>query len=323
MSRNLTFSEMAVGAYKFARYLTRGGLFNVNLELTKRCDARCSFCNYWKETPPPELPDYVPVIKILDPLSVSLTGGEPLLRTDLPDVITALRRNSRFIYIGLITNGSLLTLERGVRLWKAGLDELSISLDYLDKRHDQERGIPGLVDHVLSIAPELKAAGVALCFNVVVKRGNYQEVPGIVKTAASMGIMVSVSTYNCWRVNNDRHMIEENEIKNLEDMIEELKCLKKELGTLTTSDYYLDRIPLFFSRKGVPGCTAGINWVQITPDGMVKRCSDHPTAVHYSNWQRGFFESTPCDRCWYSCRGAAQEPWTCKRFLEMARLALS
>ena len=162
MPRRLTHKEMLIGGCKFFRYLARGGLFFINLEVTKRCNARCNFCDYWKENPPRELKDYVAVVEKLKPLSVGLTGGEPLLREDLPNLVASLRRNFGFLHISLITNGSLLTMEKGVELWEAGLDELSISLDYLDGRHDAGRGLSGLTRHIIAVAPELAAAGVDL-----------------------------------------------------------------------------------------------------------------------------------------------------------------
>jgi MoaA/NifB/PqqE/SkfB family radical SAM enzyme len=314
---------MISGGYRFLRYLARGGLFNINLEVTKRCNARCDFCDYWAREATPELADYVPVVKKLQPLSVSLTGGEPLLREDLVRVIRDLRGHFSFLYISLITNGWLLTRERGLGLWEAGLDELSISLDYLDERHDEARGLPGLARHILKIVPELRAGGVNLCLNVVIKRGNFREIPRMLCEAAQLGAKVSLSTYNCWRTNNEVHMIGEDELPALKKIIDEVKEVKRNRHVLTTSDYYLDRIPEFFRHRSVPGCTAGLNWVQVTPDGMIKRCSDHPAFCGSEEWRPDIFEPTRCDRCWYSCRGAAQEPWTVKRFLTMAGEALA
>jgi MoaA/NifB/PqqE/SkfB family radical SAM enzyme len=320
MVRKLTLTEMAIGGYKFLDYLTRGGLLNINLEVTKRCNARCNFCDYWREQPSPELNDYVDIVRKLKPLSVSLTGGEPLLRKDLTHVIGSLRRSFGFLFISLITNGSLLTVERGLEVWNAGLDELSISLDYLDERHDRDRGLPGLAQHILSVASSLRQAGVNLCFNVVIKQRNYEEIPKILDQTSKMGIKVSLSTYNCWRTNNEDHMIKKEELLRLESVIIRVKNLKH---TLTSSDYYLDRIPEFFEKREISGCTAGLNWIQVTPDGMIKRCSDHPVAGDYTQWHRSFFGRALCNRCWYSCRGAAQEPWTLKRFLGMAKEALA
>ncbi len=323
MSDRLKLSEMVVGGVKFLRYLLKGGIFNINLEVTKRCNARCDFCDYWKEKPPDEMDDYVCVVKKLNPLSVSLTGGEPLLRKDLEEIIHRLRKNFGFLYISLITNGMLLTYKRGLRLWDAGLNELSISLDYLDKRHDDTRKLPGLTAHILEIAPQLARAGVDMCFNVVIKKGNLEEVPNIIEWAAERGIKVSLSTYNWWRTNNKKHVVGQEQKEDLLRLISRIKELKNRLGNVVTSDYYLDRIPLFFEKGGVPGCTAGLNWVQVTPDGMIKRCSDHPVACHFTEWKNDFFSPTECDRCWYSCRGAAQEPWTFARFFREANGALN
>lgn len=323
MSRKLKASEMLVGGCKFLSYLIRGGLLNINLEVTKRCNARCDFCDYWKEKAPPELDDYVPVVRKLKPLSVSLTGGEPLLRNDIAHVVRSLRQSFRFLRISLITNAFLLTPERGLELWEAGLDELSISLDYMDERQDRDRRLPGLSAHIHSLVPILTKHGVDLCFNVVIKRENYRDIPEIVQEAARMGVKVSLSTYNGWRVHNEAHMIPGDELAGLEGVIGELKHLKALLGNVTTSEYYMDRIPEFFSRKGIAGCTAGLNWVQVTPDGRIKRCSDQPAACDFRGWHRRTFDMTHCDRCWYSCRGAAQEPWTVKRFVEMGKDALA
>ncbi len=323
MANKMQLSEMIIGGIKFFKYLLSGGLLNINLEVTKRCNARCDFCDYWKEDPPEEMEDYVDVVKKLNPLSVSLTGGEPLLRKDLEDIIKRLRQNFGFLYISLITNGSLLTYKKGMRLWESGLNELSISLDYLDERHDDTRKIPGLTKKILDVAPRLADSGADVCFNVVIKKDNLKEVPEIIRWAAERGIKVSLSTYNWWRTNNRTHAVEKDQLEDLLKLISEIKELKEELGNVTTSDYYLDRIPIFFERGGVPGCTAGLNWVQVTPDGMIKRCSDHPIRCHYTEWKKGLFPPTDCDKCWYSCRGAAQEPWTFLRLLREANHALS
>lgn len=323
MSNGLKLSEMIIGGIKFIKYLLKGGLFNINLEVNKRCNAKCDFCDYWKEEAPEEMKDYVYVVRRLNPLSVSLTGGEPLLRTDLEDIIFNLRKNFNFLYLSLITNGLLLTYERGLRLWNSGLNELSVSLDYLDDRHDNTRKLPGLTAHILNVAPQLAKAGVDICFNVVIKKGNLKEVPNIIKWSAERGIKVSLSTYNWWRTNNRTHIITQKQIKDLVEAISEIKRLKDSLGNVVTSEYYLDRVPVFFEKGGIPGCTAGLNWVQVTPDGMIKRCSDHPVACHFTEWKEDFFSPTECNRCWYSCRGAAQEPWTFVRFLREANRALS
>jgi len=322
MARKMTVSEMIAGGSKYFKYLVSGGLFNINLEVTKRCNARCDFCDYWQEDISSELNDYTPLVKKLKPLSVGLTGGEPLLRKDLAKIIADLRNSSRFLHISLINNGSLLSLKRGLELWESGLDEMSVSLDYTDERHDRERGIPGLARRILETAPKLKAAGVNLCFNMVIKKGNFREIPQMLRLIAKLGIKVSLSTYNGLRIGNDTHSIKKSELDALKQVLDEIMHLRETSGIITTGEYYLEKIPRYISEGGINGCTAGINWLQVTPDGMIKRCSDHPVACHYSEWHRNRFAPTDCASCWYSCRGAAQEPQTLERFIEMAKDAL-
>lgn len=321
-ARKMSTKEMLAGGLALGRYLTVGGLFNINLEVTKRCNARCNFCDYWQEPGLRELGDYVPVIRKLRPLSVSLTGGEPLLRKDLVKLVASIRRSFSFVYLSLITNGRLLTEVNGLELWSAGLDELSISIDYPDQRHDQERGLPGLTSHILRVAPRLASHGVNLCFNTVIKRGNFRDLPDFSRQVHDLGIKQSFSTYNGWRVGNRDHSIPAADLEDLLRILTQLKDLRDALDHIGTRDYYFDRIPRFFHDGEIPGCTAGINWLQVTPDGLIKRCSDAPARCRWTEWTAATFAPTECNKCWYSCRGAAQERLGLKRLIAMTRAAL-
>jgi len=62
----------------------------VSIEVTKRCNARCDFCDYWKISDRDEMTDFTDVVRRFDPLVVVFTGGEPMLRRDLESVLTTL-----------------------------------------------------------------------------------------------------------------------------------------------------------------------------------------------------------------------------------------
>ena len=145
----------------------------------------------------------------------------------------------------------------------------------------------------------------------------------MLERAGALRIKVSLSTYNGWRINNNSHMLGFEDLPALRQVLNSVKALKQRRNNMTSGEYYLDRIPEYFQHQGIPKCTAGLNWVQVTPDDMIKRCSDQPVACHWSQWRPGLLEPTDCERCWYSCRGAAQEPWTWRRLVEMSREALS
>src|SRR5580700_2070457 len=80
----------------------------VSLEVTKRCNARCDFCDYWKISDRDEMTDFTDVIRRFDPLVVVFTGGEPMLRRDLTPIVRSIREVPGFRYITLLTHGGFL-----------------------------------------------------------------------------------------------------------------------------------------------------------------------------------------------------------------------
>ena len=152
---------------KYLWYVARKRPVLVHFEVTERCNAHCGFCDYWK-TPASarqyELDSFADAARFFNPMLVTWTGGEPLLRRDLETLVAPVDRVPGLKYTTLITHGGMLTPERAVSLWDAGIHQFNISLDYLDGRHDVARGIPGLNGRrKLSGAPEgIRTPGLCL-----------------------------------------------------------------------------------------------------------------------------------------------------------------
>src|SRR5262249_43247455 len=92
----------------------------VHFEVTLRCNARCGFCDYWKTDPAgkrDELASFADAARYFNPLLVTFTGGEPLLRRDLEELVAAVAGAVRLKYIMLITHGAMLSRARGRSLW--------------------------------------------------------------------------------------------------------------------------------------------------------------------------------------------------------------
>src|SRR3990167_3959939 len=91
-------------------YYVRGKLTHkpklLNLEFTKHCNAKCSFCACWQVESPGELQDYSDVVKRFKPLVCSVSGGEPLLRHNYDQLLAGIRPHCHYLMI--ITNGALL-----------------------------------------------------------------------------------------------------------------------------------------------------------------------------------------------------------------------
>ena len=135
----------------------------LHFQVTERCNLRCPFCIYGTgrnvgeddgnraELSADEVGEIFrdPGLQHLD--IVRLTGGEPLLRGDLPRLVLAIHRAARPDLIYLTTNGSFperldeflgMILPAGIRL------QLQLSIDGIGKAHDRKRGAPGTFEKV-------------------------------------------------------------------------------------------------------------------------------------------------------------------------------
>jgi len=321
ITKKIRFKELIQGTRKFLLMKLGKTLFSANLEVTRQCNLRCDFCNYWKPNDTnTELEDYSPIIRHLNPLSLSITGGEPLLRSDLEKVIRTIQQRTQFVYINLITNGSLLSVDRALSLWHSGLSQITISLDFPDERHDALRGRKGLWDRLKDLLPRLARSGIDnLCLNTVIMKENLNDLLTIAQLARKWRFKVSFSTYNPFKINNTDHLVPSDQIASLKHMTESLIAWKRKHRNITNSDFYLRNIPHYFRDGQVRGCLAGRKWVQISPDGTLRRCSDTEILGDWKDFIPNRVSYSTCHRCWYACRGEAEAPLGIRRIIELNR----
>ena len=289
----------------------------VNIEVTKRCNAKCNFCNYWEEKGPPEMEDYAQIVKAFRPVVLSLSGGEPLIRRNLHEIVRKFRPYCH--YVAIVTNGTLLNEERAEELFDAGVNQLSVSLDFLSDKHDVMRGVPGLFKKITTIVPALAAKGYNMAFNTVIMDTNMDQIIPLAHAAKDWGISIAFSTYCGLKNNNYEHSVTMNNHQDLISIVEELKKIKRKYGHIKNSDHYLEKIPEFAMNGGIPNCKAGRRWVQVTPDGYLQICSEMPRYCHFSEYSRAKVPSPTCTKCWFACRGEAEaNPLHPKRLVELA-----
>jgi len=155
-------------------------VFNV----TRRCNLKCLHC-YAQATAaaaPDEL-NHAEALALLQDLKdfgvpvVLFSGGEPLMRPDLFDLV------ERTVALGLraiiSTNGTLITPDLAGRLKKLGLSYVGISLDGVAATHDSFRGQPGAFAAALAGVRHCQEAGLKVGLRFTISRLNYREVPAI------------------------------------------------------------------------------------------------------------------------------------------------
>jgi pyrroloquinoline quinone biosynthesis protein E len=162
-------------------------------ELTYRCPLRCAYCSnpVRLEGLGPELdtPTWARTFaeaEALGVMQVNLTGGEPLLRDDLEQLVAAARAND--LYTTLITSGMPLTRERLSSLHEAGLDGLQLSIQDVDA--DTAVRIAGVdaLERKRTVAEWTRALGIPLTLNVVLHRANLPRLPAFIALAEAWGV---------------------------------------------------------------------------------------------------------------------------------------
>jgi GTP 3',8-cyclase len=159
-------------------------LRDLRISVTDRCNFRCRYCMPREVfglghefLPRAEILDYEEIARLARVFAahgvrkLRLTGGEPLVRRDLPDLVRMLAAVDG-VEVALTTNGSLLA-ERAATLAAAGLDRVTVSLDSLDDRVFQAMNdVHFPVARVLAGIEAAAAAGLApIKVNAVVHRG--------------------------------------------------------------------------------------------------------------------------------------------------------
>jgi MoaA/NifB/PqqE/SkfB family radical SAM enzyme len=128
-------------------YLCRNLLY-CSWQVTYRCNFRCSFCHYWKmQTDAKEeltISDFgsgAQKLKNIGTMIVSLAGGEPMMRKDLPELVRVV---SAYHFPFITTNGWLVTQNKAKQLFESGLMGVAVSIDFPEeKKHDENRGKEG------------------------------------------------------------------------------------------------------------------------------------------------------------------------------------
>jgi MoaA/NifB/PqqE/SkfB family radical SAM enzyme len=285
----------------------------ISFEVTHACTANCWHCNWGgpiKETRrTPE--EYAGICRGLDPVVVNVSGGEPMARGDLDDIVRALARPGRLPWVVVVSNASQLSPERFLRLKRAGMHQLSLSIDFPDDRHSEFRRIPGLFGHMADMVPACVAIGDEddISLNCCITAWNFRDVPAIVRLAADWGVSINFSVYTPLRMDDPKGLVRHNgSAAELKEKIAEVIELKRAGYPVYTSQRVLWRFYRFLIEGRAARCQAGYRFLVINPDGRLTPCAmvmayfdDHRTM------QREFSSKNTCEACFISTRANAEK----------------
>ncbi len=165
--------------------------------ITSKCNSRCKHCFYWKNLNHKDDLTLTQIKKISETLpeirDLSLSGGEPILRQDLLEIIQTFYKNNKLTSLSIPTNGLLPdVLEQTVKEIKTSCPNLKLlinfSLDGLEKTHDNFRGIKGNFKKVIKAIKQLQNYNIFININTVISNENYKELPELMNFVRTLDV---------------------------------------------------------------------------------------------------------------------------------------
>ena len=283
--------------------------------ITDKCNLRCRMCGVCEleqnRSAEKELSteEWFAVIDAADRLGttlVSISGGEPLLRADLYDMVRHAR--SKGMTVHMCTNGTLMTADKARKLRDAGVSTVSVSVESPRAEvHEHLRGAgtfePALaaIKLLRETAPEIRVG-----INYLITRQNYRNMAGMVEFAESLGVhQIKFAPIHTNLLHRLKHieqfadlLFTQEDLNELEEQVRLLSraCAKSSL--LTTSTTFFSGIADLYSAPHAFRCYAGWAAVAVGPTGSVTPCADMDGAL--SVRQR------PLDEIWRSPEFHAQ-----------------
>jgi cyclic pyranopterin phosphate synthase len=259
---------------------------NLRISVTDRCNLRCTYCMPEEVTfvDRQELLSFEEItrfVEIVAPLGIDkirLTGGEPLMRRDLPSLVRMLSKVPGIRDIGLTTNGLLLA-DQARPLFDAGLRRINVSLDTLDaarfRQITRRDGLEKVIDGILAA----KLAGFQpVKVNAVSMRGiTEKEVVPLARFAREHGLEMRFIEY--MPIGADHW--ERDKVYFAHEILE---LLERDVCPLVPSKDYDPRAPAmefcYTDGGGQVGIIASVsrpfcmscNRVRLTADGKLRNC---------------------------------------------------
>ena len=319
---------------------TLGDLF---WECTLTCNAKCKHCGssaekkkYDGELTTEEIKSaFKQIANDMDAtkILINVTGGEPLVRKDLFDVMEYATNELGFHW-GMTTNGILLNDENIEKLRKDNMETISISIDGLQETHDTFRGVPGAYEIIIKNIQKLRQAGYAKHIQVttVFHKDNINQLEELYNVMLGLNLdswrLASMDPIGRANENNEL-LLDGKEIRKLLDFIKSKKKDKRlvlEYGCPGFLGLEYEKEV----RRNYFYCRTGINVASILYNGDLFVCPNVPRMSRFIQgnirkdnfknvWNNKYKEfrkkdRTKCDECnkckyWEYCLGGAFHTW--------------
>lgn len=272
----------------------------ISWNVTKACNLKCSHCYRDAGKKEPDELDFEEAEFLLKDIAqagfkiIILSGGEPLLRKDIFDLVTFASACGLRPVLG--TNGTLITEATAKKLKNAGLTRAGISLDSVDaKIHDAFRKKTGAWEKTVCAMRFCKDQGLDFQVHTTVTKMNFREIEKITDFAQNLGarahhIFFLVPTGRGKDI-NDVVLSNREYWELLEKILKKQKEAKLELKPVCAPQFIPFAKEMNMDLRFQRGCLAGISYCCILPNADVHPCPYLPINL-------GNVRQTPFSRIW-------------------------
>jgi pyrroloquinoline quinone biosynthesis protein E len=277
-------------------------------ELTYRCPLQCGYCSNpvdlqrgQSELTTQQWCDVLQQGRALGAVQLGLSGGEPLVRRDLPELISEAR--SLGYYSNLLTSGMGLSQAKVKQFKDAGLDHIQIS--FQDSDPDLNNALAGskkAFSQKLAMAQAIKEQGYPMVFNVVLHRHNLAQIESIIDLAVELGadyVELANSQYHGWALHNREQLMPSQEQLLAAELV--VKNYREKLAGKGPALLFV--VPDYYENKPNPCMNGwGKMFLTVTPDGTALPChSARQLPIQFPN-----VTTTSMNEIWYGSDGFNQ-----------------
>ena len=249
----------------------------LNAELTYRCPLHCVFCynptGYAQHTEELTTEEWCSVLRQareLGTVQLGLSGGEPLLRDDLEEIVGEAVRLG--YYVNLITSGVGLTQPRIELLETAGLHHIQLSFQDSTRELNDFLSSTRTFELKRRVAQLVKQYDYPMVMNIVLHRINIDHVGEILRMAQSLGadhVELANTQYYGWAFQNRQHLLPSREqVARAEQAVAEFRAQNSHMKIyFVVPDYHATR-----PKRCVNGW--GTTFLNIAPDGVALPCHE-------------------------------------------------
>ena len=255
-------------------------LKEVIFSITNRCNLRCRMCDipYGKieELTTGQWKAVIKDASRLGAQTVVFSGGEPLLREDIFELISFTRGNN--LNACVTSNGNLVDEQAARNLKASGVNVVNISIEGTKETHDYLRGT-GSFDKAIAALENLRQCKIESTVAATVSRYNYQDLLYVLEVAKDYGATtVRLQPFNSIFLKDHKRkrefLIDKRDIQKMEDIIKSFIDVSKEYKISTNPIGYLLKIPVYLSGNNFYPDNCGALWYScpINPNGDLFPC---------------------------------------------------